>query len=518
MKTAYFRTWAGGCSVVFALVLVGLAALPLVASGAQTATALQGQVAAPKVVQVQWQPSVPEIPAGICPECNLGKINRQLPKPAVKLPEGMRAPDVPATAPEALPGDFHFFKKHVLTDAESSTSTANVLEPTAAQASNKILYTGNWFAAKSTDNGTTFTYVNPYTIFTPPTGMVFCCDQEVIYDRTRGMWIWSLLYITPNVQGGCNRIAISTDLVNWWYYDLNYSTTELPDFPHLRLGDNYLYLTTNQFNPNFRVSRIIRLPLTDMRFAKGFGYLFWDTADVFTFTVAKNFGLQDTVYWASNTIVDGPANAVRVYYWEETSGTLFWNTITVVAWNWTPFICTAPDGTNPCGRMDDRILGAAITGWGAPGVSDKVLWLSWNAAPITGHPTVYTYVVKINPNNWTVLGYADVWNSTLTWGYTAISPNDRGHLGLVTNALGGAVYTQLYVSLYDDLTPSPPPGWQVFLVQAGNIGPADNSWGDYNCVDRNYPKGFQWVGSGHVKTTADPVRPWFVRFGRYRDK
>ena len=519
MKSTHYRMLTMGYAQIF-LVVVALVALPWAASAAQMGTAMQGQAAAPKEVQVQWQPYIPEIPAGVCPECNLGKVNRQLPKPAMKLPEGLQAPSLPETqaGPMALPGDLSFFKKHLLTDAESSTSTSNVLEPTTAQYGNKILYTGNWFAAKSIDGGTTFTYINPYTAFTPPSGMNFCCDQEVIYDRTRGMWIWSLLYINPTVTGGANRIALSTDLNTWWYYDFNYSTTELPDYPHLRLTDNFVYWTTNQFNPGFRATRILRLPLTDMRFAKGFGYGWWETGDVFNFVVAKNWGLQSTVYFASNYILAGPYNNIRVYTWQETSGTIYGADIEVSAWNWSPFTCTAPDGTNPCGRMDDRILGAAITNWGAPGVSDKVLWLSWNAAPISGRAMVYTYVVKINANNWSLIGYADIYNGSYAWGYTAISPNDRGHLGLATNQLGGTAYTAFYVSLYDDYTPSPPPGWQVWAVGVGNQGPSDAKWGDYNCVDRNYPKGFQWIASGHHKLTTDAVRPWFARFGRFRDK
>ena len=150
MKSTHYRMLTMGYAQIF-LVVVALVALPWAASAAQMGTAMQGQAAAPKEVQVQWQPYIPEIPAGVCPECNLGKVNRQLPKPAMKLPEGIQAPSLPETqaGPMALPGDLSFFKKHLLTDAESSTSTSNVLEPTTAQYGNKILYTGNWFAAKS---------------------------------------------------------------------------------------------------------------------------------------------------------------------------------------------------------------------------------------------------------------------------------------------------------------------------------------------------------------------------------
>jgi hypothetical protein len=41
-----------------------------------------------------------------------------------------------------------------------------------------IFYAANWYAARSTDNGQTFTYVNPYTTF-PSINGGFCCNQVI---------------------------------------------------------------------------------------------------------------------------------------------------------------------------------------------------------------------------------------------------------------------------------------------------------------------------------------------------
>ena len=349
--------------------------------------------------------------------------------------------------------------------------------------------------------------------------MQFCCDQDVLYDRTRGMWIWSLLYITADEKGGANRIAVSTDLNTWWYYDFNVSTTILSEYPHLSLTDNFLYVTANQWiADDFAGSLIFRVPLTDMRLAMDLQYGYLSRNDIFNWTLAKNFGYQNVAFFATNYILAGPYDRIRVYTWAETSGTIFWHDIDVSPWAFPPFTCTAPDATNPCARADDRILGATVTGWGAPGVTNKVLWLSWNANVIDGRPMPYTYVVKINAKDWSVLGYADLWSPSTSWFYTAISPNDRGHIALATNALGGTQYEDFAVSIYDDVTPSPPPGWELWLVRSGNKGPADNKWGDYNCVDRSYPRAFRWIASGHVKLTKDQVLPYFVDFGRARDR
>ena len=95
--------------------------------------------------------------------------------------------------------------------------------------------------------------------------------------------------------------------------------------------------------------------------------------------------------------------------------------------------------------------------------------------------------------------------------------NDAGDLGFALYTLGGNVYEEYYVGLYDALTPTLPPAWPVDIVAAGNVGPKDNIWGDYSWTDRYYQNGLQWVATGHVKTKTDAVEPWFVRFGRYEN-
>lgn len=520
MKHFWFIREMASRPAVVSLAMVVLLAVPLAAGAQMTLEATEGYAAPAQKVEVRWQAKMPQSAADVRPNCDLGKTNRYPPKPERLRQQEIRAPQLPQTQLRAAAdSDFQFFKKHALTNAESSTSTSNVLEPTTARYGRKILYTGNWFAAKSTDGGNSFVYVDPFTLFTPPAGMQFCCDQEVIYDRTRGMWIWSLLYVTDDEKGGANRIAISTDLNTWWYYDFNVSTTLLSEYPHLALSDNFLYVTTNQWNlEEFVGSLIFRVPLTEMRLGRDFQYSYLTRSNIFNWTLAKNFGHQNVAYFATNYILAGPYDRIRVYTWPETSSTLSWHDIDVSPWTFAPFTCTTPDATNPCARADDRILGATITNWGAPGVTNKVLWLSWNANVIDGRPMPYTYVVKINATNWTVLGYADLWSPSYSWFYTAISPNDRGHIALATNALGGTQYEDFAVSIYDDITPSPPPDWQLWLVRSGNKGPSNNKWGDYNCVDRSYPNAFRWVASGHVKLIKDTVLPYFVDFGRARDQ
>jgi len=94
-----------------------------------------------------------------------------------------------------------------LGDAATSQQTSTVNEPTAAASGNNVFITGNWFASRSTTGGANFALVDPFTSL-PSAAGGFCCDQCVLYDPSRDIWIWILQYIR---SGGNNifRVAIS---------------------------------------------------------------------------------------------------------------------------------------------------------------------------------------------------------------------------------------------------------------------------------------------------------------------
>ena len=72
-------------------------------------------------------------------------------------------------------------KNIALTDADTSGQTSTVGEPSAACSGDEIFVSGNWYATKSLDGGSSWTFVNPYTLLPSP-GADFCCDQSVSYD------------------------------------------------------------------------------------------------------------------------------------------------------------------------------------------------------------------------------------------------------------------------------------------------------------------------------------------------
>ena len=71
---------------------------------------------------------------------------------------------------------------------------ANVDEPSAAINGDVVVYTGNWYAARSVDGGQTFDFIDPFTSFPDPPNLGFCCDQVVNYIPSIDTFVWLLQY------------------------------------------------------------------------------------------------------------------------------------------------------------------------------------------------------------------------------------------------------------------------------------------------------------------------------------
>src|SRR5574337_1983630 len=192
-------------------------------------------------------------------------------------------PSVPATGEAAspakramdaaplTPGTFTLFQNVDLGAGAPSGYTSVVGEPRVGNNGTAVFQTGNWYAALSTDNGATFSFVNPFTTF-PSVNGGFCCDQSVLYNQSRDLLFWLMLY-RHDTNTNTLRLAIAKGQSalssgTWYYYDLTPQMVGLPtgrwfDYPHLALSNNYLYVTANVFtiSGSWTNSVIIRLPL-----------------------------------------------------------------------------------------------------------------------------------------------------------------------------------------------------------------------------------------------------------------
>ena len=134
---------------------------------------------------------------------------------------------------------------------------SSVGEPSVAAAGQVVMYTGNWYAARSADAGQTFQFIDPFSSFPDPPNLSFCCDQVVNYIQAIDTFVWLLQYGPNNgpQQDNIQRLAFakSADVAagKWSLFDITTSGLgvkgQFLDFPDLAVGSNFLYVTTNLF-------------------------------------------------------------------------------------------------------------------------------------------------------------------------------------------------------------------------------------------------------------------------------
>ncbi|MBI4493220.1 MAG: IPT/TIG domain-containing protein [Chloroflexi bacterium] len=443
-------------------------------------------------------------------------------------PPGLRetqpAPRDQLSASAASPTDLVAFRNTALSTGAPQGYRSTVHEPSVAANGNTIFYTANWYAALSTDGGQSFSFVSPFAGFPADYGG-FCCDQVALYEPSRDLTIWEMLYIPDSLGNNTLRIAVARGQAGlasntWSYWDVTaqqagFSSGTWLDYPHLALGSNYLYLTSNVFDSyDYYVGSVIfRFPLDALATPGGpLPYAYYavgDSGD--TFTPAA--GATTTAYWARHLTT----TRLRVYAWPE-GGSVTFADVPHAAFVDDYMVCMTPDGTNMCGRNDARVK----AGWVAGGE----LGFMWDVAQGTGglgiFPYPYVHVVRIDRTSMAPIDEPIIWNSAFAWAYPGLGVNGRGHLGLSLAYGGGAAYPSSYVFVRDDLSPT---SWQPLKVRTGTNGPGGNNWGDYLTVRAASGNGNTWVGTAYTLqgscpgpySSCDNVEPRFVWFGRQRD-
>ena len=226
----------------------------------QSVAATRGVPMKPQIVQLQWSSTMPKLKSER--RTQLEKASHLINRPRPPQPRdgvmgvGPTVPPTPAALPSVgiqAPEDFRS-SIHLFTDAETNNATSVINEPSVGQLGEIIFVTANWFAARSTDFGASFTFVDPDIALPSISGQFFCCDQSIIYDRSRNRFIWVSLWVNPTLTTGTIRIAVSEDATTWAVYDFSsadFGLSGLPDYPHISLGANSLYMTMNHFDPFF---------------------------------------------------------------------------------------------------------------------------------------------------------------------------------------------------------------------------------------------------------------------------
>ena len=421
----------------------------------------------------------------------------------------------PVQAHDAPPGAASTFTLYRTTaQGPYATSTSTIAETHGANAGSVAFMSGNWFASYSSNNGASFSFVNPYTQF-PSVDGGFCCDQSVIYDRGHGQMIWQLQYLySGSTQKGSYRTAFapaaSVASAGWCYYTWSPSDFALGsglwlDYPHVALSNNYVWYTANVYNASNQWQRTViwRIPLAAASTCSQVTFDYYVSSDHFNFTPTQ--GATTTMYWASHN----STSSIRIYRWDEGAGSLFWDDVTISTWPRTlPYSCPGGDSLNWCGRSPND--GRVQTGWVAGGV----IGFMWNASQGGAFPLPHVRVARFNASTRALIDEPTLWHSSFTWQYPAIGVNDRGHIAGSVYYGTSTGYPAMAALIADDYS-APTPPWENYTIVTSDKGAS--SWGDWYSTRPHGTAGNTWTTTGQARLANGDVQAWYVWFGRERD-
>ncbi len=408
-----------------------------------------------------------------------------------------------------------------LSDQETNDSTSTVHEPSVSVRGPEILYTGNWYAAFSTDNGATFSYMNPDTTFPNIPNQPWCCDSYTRYDKNTDTMFWFLQYVHDG-NGNTIRLALAQgdDISNqnWRFYDFtpkavgNWDNAWF-DYPAMAISENNLYITINKFSANpctptncpFKGAVIFRLPLEKLAAYEGFTYNYFETIE--NGALRPTQGATDTMYFGDHV----NPQTLRVFSWPENSSIISSTDVSVDVWT-RPFgtaVAPGPDGNDWVGRVDSRVTAAWKSG--------DTLGFAWTAAQDSNFAFPHVRVALLNKDTKAVIGQPHLWNSNFAFAYPAAAPNSNGVVGISVLYGGGSQFHPSHAVgfLKDSNT-----DWELVTTINGTHGPNDRKSGDYVTIEKG-PNSTSWVTTGfslQEGSTRTDIQPRYVRFSKKNDE
>ncbi len=388
-----------------------------------------------------------------------------------------------------------------------------VAEPSVAVGDSVVWLTGNWFAARSTDAGASWTYVNPYADF--PT---FTSDQDTAYDPQRRLFLWYRQGgLMPGRIENSFKLNVSRDgAASWCGFTVRPGDVDPSwngfsfDYPHLALSDNYLYLSSMLLvtGGGFATPRmlLLRLSLDDLASCAAFRYVYWTTDEGWSWTPVEN-GATTTMYLGDTLDPEGAegTGTFRLYVQPEATTTLSYVDRSVPAWTYTERsgLCTVSGGGNPCARTDQRIT----SGWVRDRHGHPEVGFLWNVREGGGFPYPYINAVTFDAATLLVTGRPMLWDNKCAWQYGATAPNGPD-LGVAAFYFCASQPPAHAVGFADD--GDAPPRWSMFYSRIGDVPTSTLVWGDYIRVRADaggyIATGYTIGGSG--------AEPFLVSFAR----
>ena len=397
-----------------------------------------------------------------------------------------------------------------LTQPGQQDLASSVGEPSVAANGQVVMYTGNWYAARSADSGQSFQFIDPFTAFPDPPNLGYCCDQVVNYIAAIDTFVWLLQYGPKSGPDADNiqRLAFAktADVVagRWRLFDVSTQTLGTPglflDFPDLAVGANFLYVTTNLFTADGQSAgaAVVRIPIADIDSGSVSAQPLV-RSDLNSFRVAQNCGT--IAYFAAHS----DTSTLKLFAWDEAQAEPTATDVGVARWiGGQGYQSRTPDGRRWLDRIDPRITGAVLAG--------DELWFAWSVDRNSNHrPNAFVQIARIDATNRTLIESINVFDENSATAYGALSSNTENEVGL-SYMIGGAQFPSHMVAI---LTPTR----KDLVVSAGERSPLDSQWGDYLTVRPVFPDRKLFAATGYTMKGAGDgsnrdVTPRYVVFGR----
>ena len=391
-------------------------------------------------------------------------------------------------------------------------AASTVAEPTVASDGKRVLLTGNWFAALSSDGGDKFSLVDPATAFPPSAHGEFCCDQVALYSPERETFFWLLQY-KDSAAGNVYRVAVADrtgfDGEAWKVVDMAPALFKLGeglwfDYPDMAVSEDHLFISANVFlHKTFQRSIVMRLDLEDLLTDRPVAveYVLEEQDGAGSPRFAQ--GARGSMRWAAHS---DPAT-LFVYRWPATElADVIREEVLVTPWTEPKHgdkQSVGPDGHDWLGRYDSRIT----AGWLAQGR----LGFAWTAARDETYPQPHVRMALIDEATSDLVAEPHIWNDKHAYAYPAVAVGSAGDVAIGLAFGGGAWHPSFAVGF---LRKKEQLAWQLATVARGTAGPKKKTWGDYLAV-RAEPGAATFLGTGYTLRGGNTYRFARVRVVRF---
>jgi hypothetical protein len=380
----------------------------------------------------------------------------------------------------------------------ASSVSNTIAEPAAAADGQNVLYSGNTYVSRSTNAGGS--WVQEAVPGGPPDAPIVCCDPDAVYSPVTDTTFNILLYTDAAQTNGVVRIWVRDgDLhtVDCMYTidPAGAADNALPDYPHLSVSDNYLYVSANNVGATWINAQMRRIPLAEISTCASI------TTDVSTYTGVVGQRIHTPVDGATTTMYWGQLDnttTFRLFSWPESSATVTQTTQSVTA--------SAFDNPDCRGGVGDFEFIERPTSWSIAGfrlrgaTGGGRLTFIWPSSPVGGANQAHLRGLTLDTAGLGVVAQPVVFNNAFCISYPALSSNANGDLGLSLAAGGaaggGGSAAQGYVAV-DDSSSAGVVFPTLLLTASGTHNRGDGRFGDYFTVRRSSRCANTWVATNY---------------------